>query len=126
VKGEDGTLKPLVLPEHIKMFVSKDIYATEGRVDRVAIDREDDSPVNQGMHAKLTVVIEFEDSFFEQQLENIPGVPLTRKSALMSGGGGASGGGDEKKAEEEEDQNGEDEAAKGDKDLKIDDCFDVS
>lgn len=109
-----GNGEQLVLPEDIEIRVSKDMYCS--KVDAHFIPRDDANAVESGMHAKLNLVVQFTDDFCEKMTEHINGVPL-KKSKLFKKSNI-----DEKKAEEDDE---EEEVSSGEKDLKIDDCFDV-
>jgi ubiquitin carboxyl-terminal hydrolase 4/11/15 len=124
----DGVQKQLVLPEHINIFVSKDIYASQNKVDSHPVDRLDSQAIDQGMHAKLTLVIEFEQDFIDRVMFNtsknevmkIPGIPV---HTLRKGGGSSEVEEESKGAAEDDDEEEEDDNT--DKTMKIDDCFEL-
>lgn len=127
---EAFTTRPLVSAEHINIYVSHDIYAT--KVDSNPVNPDDETPINEGMHAKLTLVIQFNEKFYEDMAllfknkENINGVPLTLKKLIDGENNDEEKNNEEKvnSVEEEEDE-AEDEDVKKSDGLKIEDCFEV-
>mmetsp|Transcript_26361 Transcript_26361/g.34274 ORF Transcript_26361/g.34274 Transcript_26361/m.34274 type:complete len:950 (+) Transcript_26361:95-2944(+) len=129
VTDASGVPQQLIFAKHIKIYVSKDMYASQSKVDQHPVDRNDDKAIDQGMHAKLTLVVEFEDEVLDilKRHSNtsesgggslkLPGIPLQSMSSDDDKK-------DDKKAEDDDSEEEEEETS-SENAMKIEECFDL-